>query len=504
LDSTNTHTAVLRQRSDGKFYDGPVLDVRAETGDLELNLLWPQAVNGPSFIAYRLEVSDDGQGWEQASELPFIPEVSEPNFHHKIKLPANGKERHYRLRGINSFGEVCPPSEAVVAAGIDLTAPPAPFSVNGTDLKDGRNRIHWTVPKEMPSDLAGYRVLRGLQLQGKLVAITEDLLPPGTTTWIDPSAIPNRNNYYAIEAVDQSGNASRSPVNFVQRFDDTPPAKPVGLTGRIDSLGRVFLLWEPGTEPDLLGYRVYRSHARKREFLQVTSEVQHRNFFFDSTSLLVLNETILYQIVAVDNHYNPSEYSEILELKRPDKIPPAAPSISGYSARGTSVVLQIRPSESTDVVRQTIWRATNEEAPRPVAALGAQDTLFTDTTTAVRTAYTYSVRAEDEVGLFGDSRPLRIRSGLPATAAGPLNVARTQVQGTDEEKLQWAIPAGTEISGFQLYAGPQANALRPLRRLAPGQTEWTIPRPEQYYALRIIYANGSRSPISQVLPPEKR
>lgn len=494
-----TYGDTLRVRSDGNFYAGPVVKVRGEAGDGKVHLHWPRTVNEVSFTAYRLEVSEDGNNWRYALDLPLLPEPTEDGFGYTIKEVPNGTPRHYRLRGINAFGETCPPSEVVVITARDQTAPPAPLSVNGDDLRDGRNRLRWTVPKEMPADLAGYRVLRGLSLRGKLVPAHDDLLPPGTSNWVDPTPTPDRNNYYAIEAVDQAGNSSRSPVNFVQRWDDTPPAQPTGLTGRIDTTGRVFLLWDAGTEPDLLGYRVYRSHARDREFLQITNEVQHRNFFFDSTSLLVLNETVLYQIVAVDRHYNPSPYSVILELRRPDKVAPSAPSISSYAAGGNTVSLTIRPSNSGDVIRQTVWRDN-----QPIAAIGARDTSFIDTTVAVRSTYAYTVRAEDEVGLFGASHPLTVRTGIPTDRAGVIDLARTQVQseGKSKEVLRWSVPANS-VTGFQVYQGPSAESLRPTRRLGSSLEEWPVPDPTQFYALRVIYGDGSRSPLSVITEPLK-
>ncbi|SEQ26726.1 fibronectin type III domain-containing protein [Neolewinella agarilytica] len=497
-------TVPLRLRSDANFYAGPVHQLSIEPGDGKILLRWPQAINGPSFVAYRLEVSDDGQQWTEPSGLPFMPEPAGSYFEHEVKLENNGQERYYRLRGINSFGETCPAGEAVKASGKDQTPPPAPFSINGKDLRDGRNQLQWTIPDEMPEDLAGYRLLRGLSLRGKLEVITTDLLPPGTSSWTDNSPFADRNNYYAVEAVDQAGNAARSPVNFVQRWDKTPPATPLGLTGRIDTAGRVFLLWEAGTEPDLLGYRVYRSHARNREFLQISKEVQHRNFFFDSTSLKVLNETVLYRIVAVDRHYNPSEYSEILELRRPDKIAPAAPGISGYSARGTSILLTIRPSESPDVVRQTVWRAEGEQPEQPIAVIGARDSIFQDTSVRTRTVYRYSIRAEDEVGLFGASRPISVQSGLPTSRKGVQQLARTQVQGKEQEAMRWQLPGPVaEIAGYQLFAGPSAQRLRPAHQLPPETTEWLLPDTHQFYALKVLFTDGSRSPLSAILPPAK-
>jgi len=492
-------TTQLRTRSDANFYAGPVLGLTAREEEHKVVLRWPTTINDTSFFAYRLEVSEDGNRWNDLLTTPLVAEATDDFFEHSIKLEANYQARHYRLRGINSFAETGPPSAPVRAQGVDRTPPPKPPAIQGEDLRNGTNMLRWETRDPAP-DLAGYRVLRGLSIRGKMAVVTPDVLPVSKQEWTDPAPFADRNNYYALEAIDTSGNVTRGPVNFVQRFDDTPPATPIGLTGRIDTMGRVYLMWEAGTESDLLGYRVYRSHAENREFLQITQEVQHRNFYFDSTTLETITEEILYRVVAVDKHYNPSPYSATLSLKRPDKIAPAAPSISGYSAQGESVVLHIRPSKSGDVVRQTVWRATAEGKAQPLAAIGAKDTVFVDTTTAVRTNYVYTIRAEDEVGLAGESNPLQLRSGMVSARTGVSNLARTQVPGTDKEVLRWVAPAVT-VSGYQLYGGQQAGQLRPLRRLAAATTEWPLPQAAHYYALRVIYADGSRSALSEVLKP---
>lgn len=494
----------IRLRASDHYDTSPPQEFALIPGDGKVTLTWSAEAEN-RFSAYHLERSSDGQHWERPLDVPLVKEPTEDEFSYTLDLPAESPDFSFRLRGIDPFAWVSEPTNPVQAIQLDKQGPAPPTTVRGEGLENGFNRVDWTAASPASPDIAGFRVLRGPGIDGPFSPATPELLPVRMSSWTDETPIPGRSNYYAVEAVDLSGNAVRSPVNFIRPFDDTPPATPGSLTGRIDTLGRVFLIWEPGKEPDLLGYRVYRSHARDREFLQITNEVQHSNFFFDSTTLLILDETVLYKIVAVDQNYNPSNYSTILELRRPDKVAPSAPSIPKYSAQGNSVILTLRPSISRDVVRQTVWRAKEGDSPRPLAVISPKATMYTDTTTALQTTYTYTIRAEDEVGLFGESASLVVRTGSFTERAAVQDLARTQVQreGMSKVILSWSPPGG-DVAGYQVYSGPAAGAIRPLRRLAPEAQEWIIPNPAHFCALRVIYQDGSRSPLSKIMEPAKR
>jgi hypothetical protein len=432
------------------------------------------------------------------------PQEGEETFRYEVKVEENYQPRYYRLVGINSFAEEAPPSEAVRGQGIDKTPPPSMSALTAEDMKDGTFRLRWTFPEATPPDVRGYVVVRSYNYKGPFSPIHDQVLDPLAYEFIDEDPVPYRANYYAVYTYDEVGNYSMSTPAMALWYDEEPPAKPVGLTGRIDTLGNVFLMWEPGSEPDLHGYRVYVSHAKKREFLQVTHDILHQNYFFDSTRLDILNEKVYYQVVALDNNYNPSDYSEILELERPDKIAPSAPVITGYAGRGEEVELRFRPSTSVDVQTHEVWRRSADSEWQPVRSLGAQDSVFVDTTVVSRTGYTYRVRALDEVSLFADSAPLSLQSGVVSQQEGIQNLALTQVPGEDRWELSWSAP-NTKASGFQVYVAPEDSQLRPLRRLSAETLRWRVPQAVNHrFALQIIYPDGSRSPLSEVISGPKK
>ncbi len=498
----------LRVRSSDNFAFGPVSGLSIREGDQKITLEWPVNPNRKRYVAYHVEVSDDGRNFRRTQEYPLfktLPQDGETDFKYEVKLDDNYVRRHYRLVGINSFGELAEASLAVAGQGIDLTPPPSLNSLKATDNGSGGFRLTWEFPEATPPDVRGYVVVRSWDYKGPFSPVNDRVLPPLATEFTDPEPTPYRANYYAVYTYDTAGNYAMSTPAIALWHDEEPPAKPTGLTGKIDTLGNVFLVWEPGQEPDLHGYRVYMSHAKKREFLQVTTEILHQNYYFDSTRLRVLNEKIYYQVVALDNNFNPSAYSDILELERPDVIAPSAPVITDFAARGSSVTLRWRPSSSPDVVHQEIWRSGPDAAARPIRALGGSDTLFVDTSTVARTPYVYFIRVSDEANLFADSRSVHIVSGTSTKLEGVSQWARTQVPGTDEEAMTWQA-LGRGIGGFQLYYQAPGEALKPYRQLAPELRSWPIPAPERdaSFAIQIIYQDGGRSALSTLAGPTKR
>jgi len=497
---------VLRLRSNDNFAFGTVYALEVKEAEKKITLRWPAHPNEKRFLAYFLETSDDGLNFTRTKEWPMLktePNAGEDFFAHEIKLEENYQPRHYRLVGINAFAEQTEPSPAVIGQGVDKT-PPLPIpAMQALDNKSGGFDLDWNLPEVNSPDVQGYVVVRGVNYKGPFHPIHDQVLPQETISYSDPEPIPWVSNFYAVYTYDTAGNYAMSTPVMAVWEDTEPPAVPEGLTGRIDTFGNVFLMWEPGEEPDLHGYRVYVSHAKDREFLQVTHDIARQNYYFDSTRLQVLNEKIYYRIVALDNNFNPSGYSEILTLKRPDVMPPSAPVITGFSGRGTEVELQWIPSSSGDVSAQEIWRTDDKGDAQRVTKMGPEAVVFQDTTTKPRRKYSYQVRALDEANLFADSRALVVQSGAVSQREGILDLARTQVQGEDKEALRWNTGDRREISGFQLFRQTKTEGLRPLRRLGTAQFFWPIPASMtgDSFALQIIYMDGSRSALSAVAAP---
>ena len=119
-------------------------------------------------------------------------------------------------------------------------------------------------------------------------------------------------NYFKIRAIGDN-NQTESFSILVQLYDDTPPAVPVGLTGKIDSTGIVRLEWKANTEKDLGGYHVFRGVQKGEEMMRLTPEMITQNTFEDKVALENLNSKVYYYVVSLDKRKNQFQPSEIIE-----------------------------------------------------------------------------------------------------------------------------------------------------------------------------------------------
>ena len=116
----------------------------------------------------------------------------------------------------------------------------------------------------------------------------------------------------ALAGVVGCGSDSSSPV---APEDNVPPAAVTALTADVHATNdpSVSLTWDPGSEPDLVGYRVYRTEradaigSTKRGSARITrtpvEELTGTTFVDDNVSL---GETYSYCVTAVDQAGNES------------------------------------------------------------------------------------------------------------------------------------------------------------------------------------------------------
>jgi hypothetical protein len=169
-------------------------------------------------------------------------------------------------------------------------------------------------------------------------------------------------------------------------------------------LGVVKLNWEEGTEADLIGYRVYYANAKDREFVQLTVSPIASDVFLDTISLNTLSNKIYYKIAAIDLRYNASDYSQILELSKPDTIPPTSPFVAFFEVNEKGINLDFRRSSSLDVVSHSVLRREsngqneNDEDNKWQILKTFEDTTsqFLDTKTEKSKWYQYAIQAKDE------------------------------------------------------------------------------------------------------------
>jgi len=375
------------------------IGLAAQFADQSVTLSWNYRLLAPYYHSYRIEKSINGSSFE-ALEGPGITDISANDagaqeiIYYLDSLSNNIDTNRYRIRGVNAFGELGPVSDTISGVG----QPPFNYipHIHKVAIQDGASvSLVWQMDEEAPALMAHYIVSQAAKETGPYTTIGQAAAEVNSFRIKNPTA----GNYYKVAALSKSGILKSSQPYFYQAIDSIPPAPPVGLVAKIDSLGVVQLSWNKNAEPDMLGYRIYRAE-HKQEIPQLLQDsVYEQNSFTDSVSIRNLNTKQYYAVAALDHRFNSSALSEVLEVSKPDLIPPVSPVIAGYRLDENSVYIAFIRSSSTDVVRHALLRKEGENDDWKLVKsydnkLLPKDTIQ-DQTVMNNSRYTYTLVAYD-------------------------------------------------------------------------------------------------------------
>ena len=452
------------------------IDLKADFKDRVVFLRWNSFVYNNVFIAYHVERSSDGKNFERINRDPLVqittPEAPDPELMHASdSLPENGKTYFYRVQGITSFGELSPFSDIVSGKGTEQIAE-SPRIIKQEVIK-GKVKLTWSFPVEKENTITGFRILRSEHDKTGFSAITSRPLKPSLREFIDRFPLPTA--YYKIEAYKDTSCSKASFPMLVQLPDTIPPAKPEGLKGMADTTGIVRLWWLPGKDPDLYGYRIFRSVSGRDEFSQITVLPVTDTFFIDTISMMDLNREVFYKIVANDRHQNQSTFSDVLKITKPDRIPPSAPVFRKIENTAEGILIVWYNSSSPDVEKYILMRQNEGDTSWLKMAevehkKKESESRYHDLKAGNDTVRKYKITAVDFSGNVSEpalSVPLK---GFKSMIKPPLKKIDVFV---DNEKgkvlLKWKRPEGaiknylvyrkTKEKNYSLYGTLPGNAL---------------------------------------------
>lgn len=206
--------------------------------------------------------------------------------------------------------------------------------------------------------------------------------------------------------------------------DTEPPAPPTGLTVTDPGTGdRLLLQWNANTEPDLLGYRIYRAVSSGVYAPPDGAYQRLGSAMVDTTQPSFTDTTVsrdvyyFYRITAVDQSGNESLPSNPSSTFATDITPPAKPA--GFKVKeldtGHDIELSWQPNTESDLAGYQLYRATSPAGPfELVKILGRGETTFHDTDLTQGQWYYYYLVATDEKG--NASQPTDVVSVQPRQA----------------------------------------------------------------------------------------
>lgn len=312
----------------------PVDDLTAQRTGNEVALHWtmPKRTTDKVLLVgdQRVEVCRRvGSGpCSRVGDFAFAPEASASFVDHLPAALTSGEARPlvYTVELFNSVGRSAGPSnEAGTAAG---TAPPQVEDLRARAQVDGVV-LNWT-PTGRDQTIRIHRVLDEKAGQKRTSVLAEQTLEFSGTDHgqvLDPDAALDHTYTYTVQRVEKftiegesvqvAGPASK-PMRIDAR-DLFPPATPTGLQAVADPEARAIdLSWQPGTEADLAGYRIYRREAEaSAQPARVSGAVEAAPSFHDASAQP--GHTYWYSVSAVDKDGNESPRSAEVEESLPQQ-----------------------------------------------------------------------------------------------------------------------------------------------------------------------------------------
>jgi hypothetical protein len=230
--------------------------------------------------------------WAAAAET--IPlEAEKPGVVHS-EIPAakwTGKDVVFGVRPSNAKGRKAAWSNLVSLRVQPTLAVPSGLRADATA---SGVKLTWAGSE------SSYRVLRKGPDEQKPSVLTETDKPE----YLDATAQFDRTYEYIVQALRDKAESEISPPVSITPKDIFPPAAPLGLTV-VAGIGTIELAWDRNTEPDLRGYRVYRS-VDGGEFQRVSDLVEVPAY---SDHDIQAGKRYRYAITAIDQVGNESARS---------------------------------------------------------------------------------------------------------------------------------------------------------------------------------------------------
>jgi len=455
----------------------PAPEILCERGRIILH--WNTSLLQHVFTSWLAERSADSTGlYQNLTEEPIVSFSANDRETGTILFPdtlsPDTGNLFYRIRGINAFGEISPPSEPAKAipCGRDL---PVPFISSASTTYDGRVLLSWTNQNPAQRNHSGpneIKIWRSAMEGRNYTCIGK--VSSSDTSFTDNE--PEETNYYKLSVKTPSGETRFSLPVLVQLADTVPPSPPSGITGTADTSGIVTLTWKKNPEPDLYGYRIYRGNSPEEEFSQITVTPVTGTVFYDSISLNNLTRKVYYRLMAVDKRQNYSALSEILEVAKPDKIPPPPPAVYAVSGEEKGIVLSFCGRTADDIKEARIYRTGGKDSClRIVTALKElPDTVvWTDTSAIPGVLYSYCIRLADSSGnLSSASEEVTMARSFGKTSATKPTIKGKKGAGKRSVELSWNN-VRSDTRKVVIYRAEGEEALRSYASVAGNVTRFT-------------------------------
>lgn len=468
-------------------------------------LIWEYDALRDFYNSYDLEKSVDGVNFTKVNKVPItkLAETEVSGISYTDSIPTYEKKYWYRIKGKTIFNEESIPSDtiSVIAYKKLLVAPE--FKENEI-VSDKEVVLKWNFATDEAWKVTSFDLLRADSAPGPYTEIQTDLESEQRSyQYSNLSDI----NYFKVRARGIAGDYQDSSPNMIQPIDSIPPARPVGLEGTIDTLGIVQLTWSQNTELDLRGYSVLKANRPNQEFTRLNKQEFRQTDYSDTVNLKSFNEKVYYKIVALDNRYNESIPSEILELERPDMIRPTNAIFTNYEVQEKGILLSWQNSASEDVAKHFIYRKQISDTEQ-IAWENIFETEdltineFIDSAISPENKYVYTIVAIDTSGLESEPSPPISATTLPELVKPEIKGLYADVnRELSEIRLSWRYKE-PNVQEFQIFKKEIGKEYGLLTTLPPSRKQFLdqqlYPNTTYGYGIKAIFIDGTVSGWSEI------
>jgi fibronectin type 3 domain-containing protein len=212
-----------------------------------------------------------------------------------------GRRYYYQVVGFARGGHLGVPSAVLSHAWDTLPQAPAALQVQAGDRQV---QLSWPPVTRLADgrplpDPVTYNIYRQESAGGWTLA---NQSPVAEANFVDIGVANDITYRYRVRAVRKIGGdpleSLDSPPQTAKPVDLTPPAPVVNLVAVPTDQG-IELRWEPGREPDLAGYLVFRRSLAEPQFQPVTAQLLTKPYFVDAAASRGV--IYFYYVIAVDN-----------------------------------------------------------------------------------------------------------------------------------------------------------------------------------------------------------
>lgn len=476
-------------------------DIYIEPSNKSLVLSWDMDRTRSFYNSFVIQRSDDGgKTFRSVTRKPYtsMGQGNNPRIPNAVvyvdTAVQTGMNYHYRVAGINIFGERGPWS--AVAEGKSLPLLEGVPGIQGIRLDAGGQPIlSWFFEDSIRQKISGFDLVYAPKEDGPFQTILGGI-PAGAKDVGLPDSL--QAGYLIVRAVSKEGISRTSFPYLFQPEDSLPPSAPKGITASIDTTGRVELKWLPNTEKDLMGYKVFRTMVKGDEYAVLVDTVWNQTNFYDTLDLKLKNRKVYYAVAALDYRFNRSRLSAEVEVVKPDRIPPTVPVFDDYQLGEGNVTIKWINPEEEDLADVMVQRKLTGEWQTIFKSKTA--TTYNDKDVSPDKKYSYRLVAIDEAGHFSpDGQVLTVQT-LPSTNR---KVFTNVVSDLNREKrliyLRWEVAQRPAIKSIEVFRGSDKEPLELYKVLDPKKGELLdnelIVNTKYKYGLRALLANGQYSEL---------